>query len=351
MNASFAQLPLAQFAFEGDILSCERYGNGHINETYLVVTTAARYILQKINTNIFKNVEGLMHNIEGVLAHQGKNTSDPRGCMTLIYTKDGKNCLKDETGAYRAYLFVEGSLCLDRAETPADFAESGAGFGAFQRMLRDFPAETLFETIPNFHNTPDRYRIFKEAIALDPIGRKKEVEREIEFALEREKDAAALLSAGLPLRVTHNDTKLNNVLLDAATRKALCVIDLDTVMPGYAAYDFGDSIRFGASTGSESGQDATLDLHLFRVYTEGFLAAATNLTETEMEMLPLSTFVITLELATRFLKDYLDGDLYFKTSHPEQNLERTRAQIHLAADMLSKQAEMAKIVSEIRNNA
>ncbi|MBE5766355.1 MAG: aminoglycoside phosphotransferase family protein [Clostridiales bacterium] len=349
MNASFdCQLPLNGFAFEGEILSCERYGNGHINETYLVVTTAARYILQKINTNIFKNVDGLMHNIEGVLAHQRKNTSDPRSCMTLIYTKDGKNCLKDDTGVYRAYLFVEGSLCLNRAETPADFAESGAGFGAFQRMLRDFPAETLFETIPNFHNTPDRYRIFKEAIALDPIGRKKEVEREIDFALAREKDAAALLSAGLPLRVTHNDTKLNNVLLDAATRKALCVIDLDTVMPGYAAYDFGDSIRFGASTGAEDEKDLDkieMSLSLFETYSRAFLAESA-LTKPEIELMPMGAKLMTLECGVRFLTDYIMGDTYFRIHRPEHNLDRTRTQFKLVHDMEKKWAEMARLVKQ-----
>ena len=224
-------LPIEQFALKGAAQSCERYGNGHINETYLVTCPSARYILQKINTNVFKKPDELMQNIASVLRHQRSRVSDPRGCMALVPTRDGASWYQDESGAYRCYDFVEGTICLDRAESEADFAESGAGFGAFQRMLADFPAHTLHETIPHFHDTPDRYRIFKEAVAADALGRVCEAHREIDFALAHEKDAAALMEAGLPLRVTHNDTKLNNVLLDAQTRKALCVIDLDTVMP------------------------------------------------------------------------------------------------------------------------
>jgi N-acetylhexosamine 1-kinase len=193
---------------------------------------------------------------------------------------------------------------------------------------------------------------FKAALAEDKAGRSASAETEIAFALANA-DKCAFIMDGIadgtfPLRVTHNDTKLNNVLLDSITRRGLCVLDLDTVMPGLSLYDFGDAIRFGASVGGEDSLSAQLDLHLFQVYTEGFLASATNLTEKEIEMMPLSTFVITLELATRFLKDYLDGDLYFKTSYPEQNLDRTRGQISLAADMLSKQEAMAKIVKGIR---
>ena len=190
-------LPIEQFALKGAVQSCERYGNGHINETYLVTCPSARYILQKINTNVFKKPDELMQNIESVLRHQRSRVDDPRGCMTLVPTRDGASWYQDESGAYRCYDFVEGSICLDRAESEADFAESGAGFGAFQRMLADFPAHTLHETIPHFHDTPDRYRIFKEAVAADALGRAREVQREIDFALAHEKDAAALMEAGI----------------------------------------------------------------------------------------------------------------------------------------------------------
>ena len=181
-------LPIEQFALKGAVQSCERYGNGHINETYLVTCPSARYILQKINTNVFKKPDELMQNIESVLRHQRSRVDDPRGCMTLVPTRDGASWYQDESGAYRCYDFVEGSICLDRAESEADFAESGAGFGAFQRMLADFPAHTLHETIPHFHDTPDRYRIFKEAVAADALGRAREVQREIDFALAHEED-------------------------------------------------------------------------------------------------------------------------------------------------------------------
>lgn len=340
-------LPISQFALKGPVQSCERYGNGHINETYLVTCPTARYILQRINTNVFKKPAELMSNIESVLRHQRAHVSDPRGCMTLVGTIDGASWYQDESGAYRCYDFVEGSLCLDRAETEADFAESGAGFGAFQRMLADFPAHTLFETIPRFHDTPDRYRIFKEAIAADSMGRAREVQREIDFALAHEKDAAALMQAGLPLRVTHNDTKLNNVLFDAKTRKALCVIDLDTVMPGFAANDFGDSIRFGASTAAEDEtnlEKVTMSLDLYAAFARAFLGAC-SLTQPEIELLPMGAKLMTLECGVRFLTDYLQGDTYFRIHRPGHNLDRTRTQFKLVADMESKWVQMAHIIN------
>ena len=338
-------LPIEQFALKGAAQSCERYGNGHINETYLVTCPSARYILQKINTNVFKKPDELMQNIASVLRHQRSRVSDPRGCMALVPTRDGASWYQDESGAYRCYDFVEGSICLDRAESEADFAESGAGFGAFQRMLADFPAHTLHETIPHFHDTPDRYRIFKEAVAADALGRAREVQREIDFALAHEKDAAALMEAGLPLRVTHNDTKLNNVLLDAQTRKALCVIDLDTVMPGFAANDFGDSIRFGASTAAEDETDlskVTMSLDLYAAFAGAFLGAC-SLTQPEIELLPMGAKLMTLECGVRFLTDYLQGDTYFRVHRPGHNLDRTRTQFKLVADMEAKWAEMARI--------
>ncbi len=347
---------LQQFPTDGAPVSCDRYGCGHINITYLVVTDRGhRYILQKINNHIFKDVEGLMRNIVSVTEFLRKKVKDPsRETMTVIFTKDGNPYYFDgDDGYYRLYEFVEGSLCLQAPETVADFYESAVGFGRFQELLADFPAHELCEAIPNFHNTIDRYRIFHEVLARDPMGRAKDVAAEIEFALQREEEAGTLhrmrLSGELPLRVTHNDTKLNNVLLDEKDRKALCVIDLDTIMPGLSLYDFGDSIRFGAATAAEDEQDTKkmeMSLELFRTYTRGFIRACPGLTDKELEMMPMGAKTMTLECGVRFLTDYLDGDHYFSTHRNGQNLDRCRTQFQLVKDMEDKWETMAQIVRE-----
>ena len=345
-----------QFQTISPAISCSRYGCGHINETYLVQTeSGTRYILQKINQRIFKDVFKLMENIASVTAFLSKQTSDPRKVLTLIPTQDGKCYYQDADGGYwRMYAFVEDSICLQQPENPADFYESAVAFGDFQQRLKDFPAHLLHEVIPNFHNTPDRYRIFRETLAKDPCGRAKDVQAEIDFVLAREKEAGTLvdlLAAGkLPLRVTHNDTKLNNVMLDAATRTALCVIDLDTVMPGLSLYDFGDSIRFGAASAAEDEQDLSkmeLRLDLFEIYTKGFLAACPDLTAAERENLPMGAKLMTLECGVRFLTDYLDGDHYFATHRPGHNLDRARTQFKLVSDMERKWAQMHQIVQQL----
>lgn len=248
---------------------------------------------------------------------------------------------------------MEDSVCLQIPESPEDLYESAIAFGSFQRMLADFPAETLHETIPNFHNTPDRYRIFKETLAADPLGRESEMQREIDFVLAREEEAAALQrmreKGELPLRVTHNDTKLNNVMFDRRTRKALCGIDLDTVMPGLVAFDFGDSIRFGASTGPEDEKDLDkigLDLALYRRFTEGFIPACGVLTPQEIETLPLGAKIMTLECGLRFLTDYLDGDHYFGISRRSHNLDRARTQFKLVEDTERRWPEICGIIEE-----
>lgn len=345
---------LRQFCLDAEPASCTPYGCGHINRTYLVATAGGRcYILQKINHHTFRDVAGLMENIELVTEHLRRKSPDPRSVLTLIRTKDGKSYLEADDGYWRVFRFVEDSICLQQPESDADFYESAVGFGTFQQLLSDFPAEKLHETIPNFHNTPDRYRAFHETLTRDPMHRAAQVQPEIEFALARQAEMAALqnaLDAGeLPLRVTHNDTKLNNVLFDAKTRKALCIIDLDTVMPGSALYDYGDSIRFGAATAAEDEKDLSkmgINLHLFQVYTAGYLAACKSLTPKELELLPLGAKIITLELAVRFLTDYLDGDRYFRVAYPEHNLVRARAQMKLVADMEAHWDEMQAIVAE-----
>ena len=346
---------LNHFELKSPIVSCERYGSGHINETYLAVgKDGVRYILQKINNHVFQNVAELMENVAAVTNYLNQQTDDPRTVLHLVPTKDGKSYLAhtDDT-CWRVYDFVEDSICLQAAETAEDFRQSAVAFGRFQEQLKDFPAETLHESIHNFHNTVDRYRIFKETLAKDPMGRAKDVQAEIKFVLDHEKDAGAivnLLATGeLPLRVTHNDTKLNNVMLDAKTRKALCVIDLDTVMPGSSLYDYGDSIRFGAASAAEDEKDLSkveMRLDLFETYTKGFLSACPGLTAKEREMMPMGAKLMTLECGTRFLTDYLDGDHYFAVHREGHNLDRARTQFKLVADMEAKWDEMHKIVQE-----
>ena len=349
------QQVLSSFALEGRPSSCERYGCGHINETYLVTEdTGRRYILQKLSNRAFPDIAGLQENVAAVTRHLHSKTENPYGALTLIPTKDGKTWVHlGENSDWRLYDYVEGSICLQAPECPEDFYQSAIAFGTFQQQLSDFPAETLHETIKNFHNTPDRYRLFREALARDPLGRAASVQPEIDFALAHEEiggQLTAMRKAGeLPLRVTHNDTKLNNVMLDAKTRTPLCVIDLDTTMPGLSAYDFGDSIRFGAATAAEDEKDLskmTIDLDLYRIFTRGFLTACPGLTENERKALPLGALTMTLECGIRFLTDYLDGDHYFGIHYPEHNLDRARTQFKLVSEMEKHWDAMAKIVEE-----
>lgn len=342
------------FRMDGEPVSCEPYGSGHINVTYLVVTQSGRrYILQMINHHTFRDVAGLMENISSVTEHLRRKSGDPRRALTLVPTTSGACYLCVQGEYWRMYNFVEDTICLQLPETDEDFYQSAVGFGTFQRMLADFPAANLHETIPNFHNTPDRFRAFIETVERDPMHLAKNVQPEIKFALDRQAEMATIQNAlavgELPLRVTHNDTKLNNVLLDAATRQALCVIDLDTVMPGSSLFDFGDSIRFGAATAAEDEQDLSkveMSLERFRVFTRGYVRACPNLTARELELLPLGAKTITLECGMRFLTDHIDGDLYFAVHREGQNLDRARAQFKLAADMEKKWDDMQRIVAE-----
>ena len=346
---------LARFQLDAPAVSCDRYGCGHINETYLVVTESGRrYILQKISNRAFPDVAGLQENIAAVTEFLHTQTSDPYGALTLIPTDEGKSYLHwAENSDWRVYDFIEGAVCLQKPETAEDFYQSAIAFGTFQQQLAGFPAHTLHETIKNFHNTPDRYRIFKEVLAKDVMGRAKDVQPEIDFVLAHEEVGGRLMGllkeGKLPLRVTHNDTKLNNVMLSESERKPMCVIDLDTTMPGLSAYDFGDSIRFGAATAAEDETDLSkmeMDLNLFRIFTRGFLTACPGLTAEERKALPLGAMTMTLECGVRFLTDYLDGDHYFGIHRPDHNLDRCRTQFKLVRDMESKWDEMMKIVEE-----
>ena len=345
---------LKKFDLEGEVISCERYGFGHINETYLVVTDVKhRYIAQKISTRAFKDVPGLMNNIYLVTQHLRERTDEPYGAMTVIKTLDGNIFQQMGDAFWRVYDFVEGSVALQAPRNTQDFYESAIAFGDFQTKLADFPVEKLVETIPNFHNTVDRYRIFKETLAKDPCGRAKDVQEEIAFVLSKEEEMSTLQrmreSGELPTRVTHNDTKLNNVLLREDNYKPLCVIDLDTVMPGLSLYDFGDSIRFGAATAAEDEKDldkVTMSLDMFRIFTKGFLTACTTLTDRELEMMPMGAKTMTMECGVRFLTDYLDGDHYFAVHREGHNLDRCRTQFKLVRDMETKWDAMHQIVKE-----
>lgn len=370
-NAAGANIEevIAQFAIEGKLAGKKPYGNGHINDTFLLVYETAdggqkQYILQRMNHGVFKNPQQLMENVVRVTEYLRKvilaQGGDPdRETLNVVKTAEGASYYRDSNRNYwRVFLYVEGTLCLDRVESPEDFYDSGVAFGNFQRMLADFPAKELHETIPDFHNTPSRFRDFQKAVREDKMGRAALAKEEIAFALARKKDTAVLtdlLKEGkLPLRVTHNDTKLNNILFDAETREALCIIDLDTVMPGLSHYDFGDSIRFGASTGAEDERDlskVSLDLNLFRAFTEGFLrGCGGSLTDKEIEMLPMGAKLMTYECGIRFLADYLEGDVYFRVHRENHNLDRARTQFKLVADMEEKWEQMAAIVEYSKIN-
>lgn len=349
--------PITQFAIKGGVVECDRYGHGHINETYLVTCDSGlNYILQKINKRIFTQPEQLMENIAATTAFIAQHSNDRRSSLHLVPTVDGRSFYLDEDGEYwRMYEFVSSTICLQKAESPKDFYYAGLAFGRFQRQLAEFPAETLHEPIKDFHNTRVRFDQLHAAVQCNYSNRIEQCRPELEFALAREQEAGTIVdklgTGELPLRVTHNDTKLNNILFDYDTRTPLCVIDLDTIMPGSSLYDYGDSIRFGASTAAEDEKDLNkvwCDMELFRTYTEGFLEGCNgSLTELELQMLPMGAKMMTLECGIRFLADYLNGDTYFRTHYPEQNLDRARTQFKLVADMESKWEIIHKIVKEI----
>lgn len=354
-----AKEALGHFQLQGQLGEVRPWGSGHINDTFLV-EGPCDYILQRMNKTIFTKPWEVMENIVGVTSFlkdkiKKSGGDELRETLTVIPAEDGQSWYRDESGEFwRMYYRIRDAVSYDQVETEQDFYESAAAFGNFQQLLADYPAETLHETIPGFHDTEARYRTFCQAVKEDICGRAKEAAQEIEFFREREETASVLgklLSEGrLPLRVTHNDTKLNNVMLDQKTGKGICVIDLDTVMPGLAVHDFGDSIRFGASTGAEDEPDlskVSCDLHLFQLYTQGFLSGCQgSLTELELAMLPMGAKMMTYECGMRFLTDYLQGDVYFKTHRKGHNLDRCRTQMKLVADMEAKWQQMEQIVKQ-----
>lgn len=367
MSREKSELLQIEEAFEtkGEIESIEPHGNGHINDTFLVTCRTApeetcRYILQRMNHEVFKDPDGLMENVVGVTSFLRKKIEEAGGdpereTLNVIPLREGGYYYKAADGTFwRMYRFVEGADSFDVVKKPEDFYESAVAFGHFQKLLADYPADSLHETIPNFHNTIDRLNNFKKAVEADSMKRAGEVQEEIKFVFDREADCHVLCdmlkSGEIPLRVTHNDTKLNNIMLDRRTGKGICVIDLDTVMPGSALYDYGDSIRFGANTGEEDEKDLSkisCDLELFELYTKGFIeGCGGSLTEKEIRMLPMGAKLMTLECGIRFLTDYLEGDHYFKIHRPEHNLDRCRTQFCMVKDMEDKWKQMQEIVEK-----
>ena len=339
------------FALDGEIVSIEPYGEGHINVTMLVTTTKKRYIMQKMNTKVFTDPDSLMENICGVTQHLSSKGIET---LNVVPTKDGQPFLKADA-CYRVYDFIENTVTYQTVTDREIFKNSGAAFGEFQNYLAEFDASKLTETIKRFHDTPKRFADFKAALQADAFDRAKECQEEIAFILSHENTygvaMAGLKDGSLPLRVTHNDTKLNNILMDAESGKARAVIDLDTIMPGSMLFDFGDSIRFGASTAAEDEKDLEkvhFDISLFKAYAEGYCAAVKDsITDREAELLPYGAYLMTIECGMRFLTDYLSGDTYFATKYPGHNLVRCRTQIRLASEMEAQETEMKKIIAEI----
>ena len=353
-----------RFEICGTYDSGEVFGNGHINETFLIKTKEADcddYILQKVNHYVFRNVEGLMENMRRVTNHiRNKLKSDPqadikRNVISIIPAKDGKLYYKDETGDYwRILLFIGGGHSYDIVDSPQKAYMGGRAFGNFQKLLSDFPPPPLVETIPNFHNIEMRLQTFFKTVQDDPEGRVSEVKEEIGYVEERQEEMKTIYNLGnegkIPLRITHNDTKFNNILFDDED-KVLCILDLDTVMPGYIHYDFGDAIRTGANTGAEDDENlarVSLNIDLFKAYAQGFLEETHHfLNQYEIDNLAFSAKLFAFSQALRFLTDYIAGDVYYKIHHPKHNLQRTKAQFALLFSMEKQYDEMRLIISKI----
>ena len=351
-----------KFCFEGEYVSAAPFGSGHINDTFALVFEKngdkIRYILQKMNKKVFPDTRMLMYNVALVTEFLAEKIREKGGdcdreTLKLVRTRDGRSYYTaPDGGCWRAFLFVENTVAYQTVENPEMFEDTGRAFGTFISRLADFDASQLGEVIKNFHDTRDRYRKFEEALNADKVSRAAGVGKEISFVESRKEycdKVVGMLERGeIPLRVTHNDTKLNNILIDADTKKAVCVIDLDTIMPGSLLYDFGDAIRFGCSTAAEDEKDlgkVDFDVMLFEAFTKGFLhGIGDSITQKERENLAFSAILMTYECGMRFLTDYLDGDNYFKTAYPEHNLVRCRTQFRLVELMEKRLEEMNLIV-------
>jgi hypothetical protein len=349
---------VSEFNIDAVIASVKPFGSGHINDTYRIVNTDSSghdYLLQRINHHVFKDVPLLMNNLVNVTGHLEQKHCSDKNVLTIISTKNGQPYFKDEGGNYwRVFYFLKDTKSYDLVTTDKQAFEGGKAFGCFLAMLADLDVGLVKDTIPNFHNIEYRLANLQKAIDADKVGRLKEVSPEIEFVKCRSNCMREILRLGkagtLPLRIVHNDTKFNNVLLDQ-NDNAQCVIDLDTVMPGYAAYDFGDSIRTIINIAAEDEVDTHrigLNLALFEAYTKGFLQQAKSfLTETEVDSLIKGVLLLPYIQAVRFLTDYLEGDHYFKIHSPNHNLQRTRAQLALVAKLEENRALLEQIITKI----
>jgi hypothetical protein len=341
----------------GDFVSAEPYGSGHINDTFCVVChqagTPVRYLFQRVNHHIFKQPVALMENIQRVTTHLAQAVAGQpeasRRVLTLISARDGQPFHRDPAGWYwRVYLFIEKARTYDAVQSPAQAFAAASAFGRFQQLLANLPAPRLHDTIPDFHHTPKRFAALEHAITQDTANRAALAKTEIDFALRHQAMTQVLLDANLPERVTHNDTKLNNVMLDDATGEGICVIDLDTVMPGLALYDFGDMIRTTTSPAKEDERDlskVTMQFPMFEALVKGYLStAATFLTPSERRYLAFSGQLITFEIGVRFLTDYLAGDTYFKVHREGHNLDRCRTQFKLVESIQQQLPRMEQLV-------
>ncbi|MGB6974410.1 MAG: aminoglycoside phosphotransferase family protein [Terracidiphilus sp.] len=349
-----------RFAIEGELVSAEPYGSGHIHDTFCVEFVCGgarrRVIMQRMNERIFCDLPGLMENIERVTTHLSAKVADEpeseRRALKLIPTREGATWHRDEAGgAWRAYWKIERARTVDAVSGPEQAFEAAQAFGRFQQLLADLPAPRLHETIKDFHHTPKRLAALQRAIAADAAGRAKTAETEIAFALAQEPMTRVLLEAGLPERVTHNDTKINNVMLDETTGEGLCVIDLDTAMPGFAPYDFGDMVRTATSRTAEDELDLSkvrMEFELYEALLRGYLTTAREfLTEKERRLLAFSGRLITFEIGMRFLTDFLAGDTYFKVHRDGQNLERCRTQFALARSIGKQEERMNRLAETL----
>jgi hypothetical protein len=349
-----------QFQICGEFCNAMPYGSGHINDTYRAefrhAGVSAHYILQRINSNIFKNPAAVMENIQRVTDHLAAQVAgEPdsrRRVLSLIPTRDGRSWHVDaEAGHWRAYHFIDNARTYDAVESTEQAFQAGKAFGHFQRLLVGLPTPRLHDTIPDFHHTPKRFAALQQAIAADVAGRAILAKPEIEFALARQSITGVLLGANLPERVTHNDTKFNNVMLDDASGEGICVIDLDTVMPGLVAYDFGDMVRTTTSSTREDEQDlskVTMQFPMFEALARGYLASAGGfLTKEEKQYLAFAGKLITFEIGIRFLTDYLAGDTYFKVHREGHNLDRCRTQFKLIESIEQQEEKMKCLVESI----
>ena len=349
-----------QFQICGEFQSAAPYGSGHINDTYRVIMqnagTATPFILQRINTGIFKDPVALMENIQRVTTHLGSRVLDQpdrdRRILTLIPARDGRAwCVGADGAHWRAYSFIQRARSYDSVERPEQALQAARAFGQFQQLLVDLPLPRLHDTIPDFHHTPRRLADLERAIAADTANRAALARPEIDFAMSRASIVNVLLDAGLPERVTHNDTKFNNVLLDDDTGEGICVIDLDTVMPGLSAYDFGDMVRTATSPAQEDELDVrkvTMQFPMFEALVRGYLASAGDfLTKAEKQFLAFSGKLITFEIGIRFLTDFLSGDVYFKVHREGHNLDRCRTQFKLVESIEQQEEQMNRLVESL----